>query len=284
MSTADFDVLDYVASTRGSLRAELTGRDADLPDDLVAVLRYLRRRAGETTAWLRVVLVTATHKDARATAFLSSWAYERHWIADALAALSGDPVERAPERTRRQRVDDRFGPLTEAVVGTVHGTALTAVHMAERLVDGYVQDALLARLAELAPAAVADDLARIRATIDRQQRFFLESATTRLAAQRRARALTRTRLRRHAWPLGADGEPAETAHVFDVLFAGKTDWARAVDRRIDAVPGLAGLRLVERSAANPGRPALRIPLRLAAALGRAAASITRRKGDGALAR
>ena len=38
-------------------------------------------------AHLRNVLVTPTHKDARVTAFLVTWAYEKFWIADALPAI-----------------------------------------------------------------------------------------------------------------------------------------------------------------------------------------------------
>jgi hypothetical protein len=144
-----------------------------------------------------------------------------------------------------------------------------------------VQDALLARTAELVPAAVAADLGRLRATIARQQRFFLEAATLRLADSPRARRLVRRRLRRRTWPLGAEAEAADTAMVLAVLFDGDEAWAHAVDRRLDAVPGLAGLRLVERSATHPGRPGLRTTLRRPAASMRAG---TTRKGRDALPR
>lgn len=269
-----FDVLAYAASAHGSHRPELTGVGDPLPEPVRDLLRFVRRRMADTTRWLSLVLVTPTHKDARSTAFLSAWAYERHWIADALTALAGEDAP-APERARR---GDRFAPLTESVVANLHGTALTAVQMAERVVDQLLTDRLLARAAALAPAAVAADLERIRSVLARQQPFFLETATERLAASPRARRLTRMRLSARAWPLGAERDAEEARRALRLLGEGDPGWAVELDARIDELPGLAGLRLMQRTAANPGRAPLRSTVRTAAALGRLAADLTRRKG------
>ena len=46
---------------------------------------------------LRNLLVTATHKDARVTAFLVTWAFEKFWMADAIDAVL---VAHGSDRTR----------------------------------------------------------------------------------------------------------------------------------------------------------------------------------------
>ena len=64
------------------------------------------------------------------------------------------------------------------------------------------------------------------------------------------------------WPIGADKEPAAaTAHALQALFGPDRAWAAAIDARIDALPGLAGLGLVRRTVRKPGRRPIRNPLR-----------------------
>jgi hypothetical protein len=277
VSTGTFDVLAYSADAHGNHRAELTGLGEPLPDVLRAELRYLRSRLSGTTAWLSLVLVTPTHKNARITAFLSGWAYERHWLADALDALTAElPTPSA--RPTRLGLRRRFAPLVEAVVANLHGAALTAVHMAERAVDGVFVEALLAHAIAQAPPPVAADLERLRRVLVRQQAFFTEEAGRLLDSSARARRLSRRRLTGRAWPIGAADDPAGTATALAGLTAADPRWTEQADARIDALPGLAGLGIARRSAANPGRPVLRTTLRPVAALGRLAASVVSRKG------
>jgi hypothetical protein len=261
-SPGHFDVSAYVRQPFGPMRETLTGLGAALPADLADALRYVQRRAQGTGSWLSHVLVTATHKDARITAFLSTWAYEAHWFGDALSALAGVGPVPAIRRGLATKLRDRFGPLREAVVANLHGRALTGVQMTERLVDGWIVDAMLERAQHLAPAAVAADLDRIREGIARQGRFFAESATEALAGSRAARMLARRRLAVRTWPIGADHEPAAaTARALQTLFGPDRSWAAAIDTRIDALPGLAGLHVVRRAVRTPGRRPGRIPLR-----------------------
>lgn len=276
MSTAAFDVLAYSADAFGSHRAHLTGVGEPLPDPLRAELRYIRSRLSGTTRWLSLVLVTPTHKNARITAFLSAWAYERHWLADALDALTGEVREPAGPPPRIG-LRTRFAPLVEAVVANVHGPALTAVHMAERSVDGVFLEALLGHAIGQASGPVAADLERLRRVLVRQRTFFTEEAARLLASSARARRLTRRRLTARAWPIGAGDDPVGTAAALTALSVADPGWAQQADARIAELPGLAGLGIARRSAANPGRPVLRTPLRPVAALGRLAASAVRRK-------
>ncbi|HEY8318000.1 MAG TPA: hypothetical protein VIG76_04165 [Amnibacterium sp.] len=278
MSAAGFDVRAYSLDAQGSLRTRLSGVGEPIDDALRDLLRYLRERFGGTTTWLSLVLVTPTHKDARITAFLSTWAYERHWMSDALLALAGGVPAVPVPRGRVTSAFERLGPLREAVVANVHGRGLSAVHMTERVVDGALLDALLTRAVALAPEAVAHDLEHLREVLERQQEFFLETAHARLAESGRAQRLTRARVLARAWPIGAELDPAGTARALTILTEGDPGWAARLDARIEALPGLAGLGVMRRTAANPGAPALRTPLRPAAALGRLAASVVNKKG------
>jgi hypothetical protein len=246
------------------MRAGLTGVGTAISAELAETLRYLQRRSQGSAAWLSHVLVTPTHKDARITAFLSTWAYERHWLGDAIAALAGVGEAAGTKRSTVLRtIQDRIGPLREAIAANIHGHSLTAVQMTERLIDGWIVDAMLERAQALAPAAVAADLGHVRDAVARQGRFFAETATEALGHSRAARTLARRRLRRRTWPLGADREPAQlTAGALATLFGADRDWATAIDARIDALPGLSGLGLVRRAATKPGRPPLRIPCTL----------------------
>jgi len=261
-STSPFDVAAYVRAPFGPMRQTLQGVGAALPADLAEALRYVQRRAQGTGSWLSHVLVTATHKDARITAFLSTWAYEAHWFGDALVAIAGAGPVPAIRRGIAARLRTRFGPLREAIVANLHGRALTGVQMTERLVDGWIVDAMLERAQQLAPATVAADLARIREGIARQAQFFAESATDALTHSRAARMLARRRLAMRTWPIGADHEPAvATAKALQALFGTDRSWAAEVDQRVDALPGLAGLGLAHRTVRKPGRRPLRMTFR-----------------------
>lgn len=272
MSTGAFDVLAYAADARGTHRRELTGIGEPLPEPLRAELRYLRACLSGTSAWLSLVLVTPTHKNPRITAFLSAWAYERHWLADALDALTARAAAPAapPDRIGLRT---RFAPLAEAVVANLHGSALTAVHMAERAVDGIFVEALLGHAIAQASGPVAADLERLRSVLVRQHSFFTEEAGRLLASSARARRVCRGRLTARTWPIGAGDDPAGTAVALTALTTAHPRWAEEADARIAQLPGLAGLRIASRTAANPGKPVLRTTLRPVATLGRLAASV-----------
>ena len=280
-----FDLKQYTATVQGSLAGDLhVDMYRPLDPSLVEALAYLRRRESESAGWLSRVLVTATHKEARVTAFLSSWAYERHWIAQALAQMSGRQGSGAPALTWLRTVGDRGAPLIESIVGNVHGRAIIAVHLAERLIDTWVIDRMLQRVSAIADdPALAADIRILRTVLGRQQDYLAESARQYLSEGPRSRRLARVRLAAVAWPLGADREPARaTADVVASLFAGDPGWAGELDGQVDALPGLAGLGLMSRSAAKPGRPPLRRVLRPADALGRGIAGlITLGKGTSA---
>lgn len=96
--TAGFDVREFARTAHGSHRGTLDlGALAKEPLDAesVRLARALRDMERATLHRVRDLLVTATHKDARVTAFLTTWMFERFWIADALdAVLDASPAAR----------------------------------------------------------------------------------------------------------------------------------------------------------------------------------------------
>ena len=77
--------------------------------------------------------------------------------------------------------------------------------------------------------------------------FYAAQASKRLDGNRRAKWLTRQALTRFWAPVGSDVMPEpEVRHLISYLFGGKDGAAMTarIDRRIDTLPGLAGLRLV----------------------------------------
>ena len=77
-----------------------------LAADVRGELAMLAVLEAATMAHLRNVLVTHTHKDARVTAFLVTWAFEKFSIADALRGIvdaSAGPVGRCARGRSAQR-------------------------------------------------------------------------------------------------------------------------------------------------------------------------------------
>lgn len=243
-----FDVTAYGQEPVGSLRARLGGVGEPLSPEVIGALHYVRRRLQDTSTWLSKVLVTPTHKEARITAFLATWAYEQHWLGDALGALAGESAALPTPPGFGNRLVARlrqFGPLWAAITANVHGRALIGAQMTERLVDNWLLNSLLARLQLGAPAAVAADLALVRRALGRQAQFFQEVATAELAASARTRRLTRHRLLSRTFPLGAEREPhAATKHALRTAFGADRQWAKGLNARVGELPGLAGLEVL----------------------------------------
>ncbi|MDH6181190.1 hypothetical protein M2152_001372 [Microbacteriaceae bacterium SG_E_30_P1] len=246
----DFDVREFARTAHGSFRSDLElglFREAPLSSDTLRALAYLQVIERATMTHLRSVLVTATHKDARITAFLVTWAYEKYWIADALQQIllahqpegaTSDAVFRTPvERTIR-----------ESIVANIIGVPMIAVHMSLGTVDEWLTQTAYARLSavENRPelTVVTDQFRQVKA---RQLEFFEAQARFRLTESPRARSLTRRRLAKTPWPIGAKAEPeAETRFFFDYLFDSR-EVVDDLDSRIDSLPGQSGLGLIRKA-------------------------------------
>lgn len=263
-----FSVREFARTARGSHRAELDlGAYADTPlaPEIVDVVDLLARLERGAMAYLRSVLVTPTHNDARVTGFLVTWAYEKYWVADALELVAAaHPDHRAGQtagvpvvRRARHALAERFEPILQSVVANLIGDDVVAVHTAAGAIDEWITQAAYERLAATATnPEFTRTLTRLLDVKRRHGDFFAVEARDRLQASAGARRLARRRLGRTTWPLGAETEPpALVARLLgDVVPA--SDLA-AIDARVATLPGLADLNPAARSAARTRKAATR---------------------------
>ena len=251
-SPARFDVRAFARSAQGNhretLRLDEFATDPLSGESLRAV-RYLARLESGTMEQLRNLLVTATHKDARITAFLVTWAFEKFWIADALDAVleangQRKSHEAAEGSTRRSRIEslERRGPIRRAITGLIQGVPIIGVHVTSGLVDEWITRAAYDRL-ETASAnpALSSAIATILAVKARHVAFFDHEARERLTDDRRAVSLTRRSLERQVWPIGAIDRADEDRSFFESFVFGSDEGrARAADigRRVAELPGM----------------------------------------------
>jgi hypothetical protein len=247
-----------------SARLDLEGIDftrfADEPLDAASLrcLRYMHDVESHTMCYLRDVLVTRAHADPEVTAFLAAWAYEEHWHGDAIASVLDAHAEeaglarvRATRRSLPRR--DRLRPMA-FLAASLLSRHVVAVHMAWGAVNEWTTQAAYVRLAKRAGHPVLSELLRrITKQEGRHIDFYAEQARRRLAGSERAQFIVRHALE-HWWePVGAGimGR-AELAFLVTHLFGDDegASVAARLDRHIDRLPGLAGLRLVQGAVAG----------------------------------
>jgi hypothetical protein len=231
-------------------------RDRPLPAGAIRCLRYMHDIEHHTVCYLRDLLVTPAHRDPDITTFLTVWSYEEMWHGQAIGRVLAAHDEthgagRIADLRRRLGVRDRLSPMLHALGSTLAGEAFPAVHMAWGAVNEWTTQAGYARLIDRARHPVLTDLlSRIMRQEGRHIAFYAAEAERRLSGSRRARHLCRTALRRLWRPVGAGVMPrSEVAFMVRELFGddGGRAIAQRIDRRIDGLPGLDGLRLVERA-------------------------------------
>jgi len=251
-SPARFDVRGFARTAQGNHRETLRLAEfatEPLSAESIRAVRFLARLESGTMEQLRNLLVTATHKDARITAFLVTWAFEKFWIADALDAVleaNGQPKSHdAPEgSTRRARNEstERRGPIRRAIAGLVQGVPIIGVHVTTGLVDEWVTQAAYDRL-DVASAshALSSTIATILAVKARHVAFFDDEARRRLTDDARAITLTRRSLERQAWPLGAIDRAGDDRSFFESSVFGDDNGperASEIGRRVAELPGM----------------------------------------------
>jgi hypothetical protein len=247
-----FSVREFARTGRGNFRSELRladYADAPLDADTLRTVRYLGQLESATMEQLRNLLVTATHKDARVTAFLVTWAFEKFWMADALDAVleaNGRPRAKDEDDGSRRKTfaeaGERRGPISRAIGALRQGTDVVAMHMTTGLVDEWV---MRAAYEDLVTNAHSDSLAHtvgiIVDTKKRHEQFFAEAANEGLTDSRRSVAMTRTALGKTAWPVGAINRSADDRAFFERrVFGGEAGAARIADirRRVAGIHGM----------------------------------------------
>jgi hypothetical protein len=254
-----FDIEDYKQRTDRLRWDDLdleSFASSPLPAGALRCLRYMHDVEYHTVCYLRDLLVSPAHRDVDITSFLSFWVFEEFWHGEALAAVLSAHGEAAGQRRvarmRRQLGwAERLRPLTMMFGSALAGEDFVAVHMTWGAINEWTTQAGYSQLARRAHHSVlAELLRRIMRQEGRHIDFYASQAQRRLASSRRAQRLTRFALR-HLWsPVGSGVMPRqETAHLASYLMSGPDGLAVAqrIDRRIDRLPGLSGLALLERS-------------------------------------
>ncbi len=247
-----FDVREFTRTAHGNHRGSLQLDEysaTPLNAESVRMVRYLGRLEGATMEHLRNLLVTATHKDARVTAFLVTWAFEKFWIADALDAVleaNGLPrFQEVPEgkrRYRRAEAADRRGPIRRAVSAIRLGVPIIAVHTTMGLIDEWITRAAYLRLAaQSKSAALASTITMILDVKKRHAEFFDDESRRRLSESARAVKLTRKTLVTMSWPIGAVDRAAEDRSFFETYVFGGAEGVESASEIESRVAGLPGL-------------------------------------------
>ncbi len=252
-----FDIADYKRRTGPVVFDDLDLAHFERQPLATPVLRCIAAMHDvefHTVCYLRDLLVTPAHADPEITAFLTFWNHEELWHGEALAAVlhangwtAGD--SRIGSLRRGLGVRDRVRPLISLVGSTLVGDDFVALHMTWGALNESCAQASYGQLARRADDPVLTELLhRIMRQEGRHLDFYASEAVKRLARSARARRLTRWALRSFWAPVGSGVIPAaEMRFLSSYLFGdeeGRTA-TRRIDRRLQRLPGLDQLNLVE---------------------------------------
>jgi hypothetical protein len=275
-SAVGFDVRAYARNPQ-----ELRRTDVDLTQlttrplapTTVRAITHLAGAERHTIRLLRDVLVTPSHKEARVTAFLTTWAYEQYWIGDTLdAVLEANGTAHAPRPgilpTLRRALGDRTLPMYNALTTNLIGDDFVAAHMVRGLLDTMVSRLAYQRLAVLESRPELVQLVdRIRSVKEPHLAFYELQARERLARSPRAQRLTRLALTiLWSWPGSRYEDRATTSAVVRHLLGDPSCRAMVaeVDDRIGQLPGLSGVyplrHAVARYRLGRGVPSHTVPI------------------------
>ncbi len=229
-----------------------------LDEHSLRALRYMHDVEFHTICYLRDLLVTRAHKDPEITAFLTFWAYEEYWHGEAIAkVLTAHGIEAGTPRIESSRGSLGFSDKTSTLISMLASAVLkdfVAVHMTWGAINEWTTQAGYSQLIARSQHPVLTELLRrIMKQEGRHIDVYLTQANLRLTNNRGAQRLTRWLLK-HKWaPVGSGVMPqSETDFMVGFLFGGSDGLgvAERIDRRIDRIPGLNGMRLITRAAGN----------------------------------
>ncbi len=255
-----FNVREFARTAVGSHRDEIdldAFTERPLEPATLRVLAYARELERSTLTYLRNVLVTPTHKDARVTAFLTTWAFEKFWIADAfdviVRAHGIDPTagpKPGPLKAFSLELAERATPIVEAFRANSIGPDVIGLHLSSVTIDEWITEGAYSRLAELDPHPVLVGLLERVQTVKARHRLFVEvDARRRLEDTAKARSLAKRALPRVALPIGAaSNATSETAFFYETLVDAAL--AESIDERVRSLPGLGSLHLVKTARAK----------------------------------
>jgi hypothetical protein len=267
----EFDLDKYL---RSSKKVDLSGvewdriRDHRLAPDEARCLAYMMDIESHTVIFLRDLLATRAANEPDVTAFLSCWVYEELWHGEAFSRFLGEAGydlgpdgERVfgdspfPSRyARNTRIRELLGSKGYwSHVGSMVGSKLFADFVAVHMTWGAVNElSTLSSYHRLIATTEHPILVQLLQAIIKDERrhfaFYRSQARMRLARSKQARTSVRWALQ-HMWAVVGTGvrPQAETDHVVITLFGGADGLAVAkeMDETISALPGLAGLTIMQ---------------------------------------
>ena len=235
-------------------------RSHPVAPDHLRCLRYMHDVEQHTSCYLRNLLNTRAHHDPEISTFLTLWNHEEYWHGEALArvlAAHEEPAGTERVAAMRARLGWRIttSPLLWGAFSAVTRSFL-AVHMTFGAVNEWTTQGGYARLVqETDQPVLAELLRRIMRQEGRHIDFYRQTAVAHLADDAGAQRTTRRALRMLWSPVGAKAMPeTEIQHLVRTLFGGPDGEAVAarIDRRVDQLPGLAGLGLMDRTLTHYG--------------------------------
>jgi hypothetical protein len=224
-----------------------------LRPDLLRCIRYMHDVEQHTTCYMRNLLNTRAHEDPEITEFLTLWNFEEHWHGEALGDVlraHGEPGGATRVAAMRRRLRNRVtnSPLVWLAMSSTTKHFL-AVHMTFGVINEWTTQAGYARLSALADHEVLSELLRrIKRQEGRHIDYYLTEARRYLDVGSGAQRTVRLFLRSLWRPVGATVMPEpEIRHVVRTLFADDDgrEVAARIDRRIDGLPGLEGMGLMD---------------------------------------
>ena len=271
----DFDLDKYL---RASKKVDLSGVAWDeIKNHPVSVaearcLAYMMDIESHTVIFLRDLLATRAAFEPDITAFLSCWVYEELWHGEAFSRFLGEAGFDLGDEERTKWNDpypSRVGRNTWirrkmgakgyfAHIGTLIGSAgvkdFPALHMAWGALNEYSTLTGYHRLiAKTDHPVMIELLTKVIKDERRHYAFYRQQAKLRLERSSRARKVTRWALE-HVWaPVGTGVRPQEETDFVVAYLMGDEDGratAREMDEVFSELPGLSGLRLVEKSTAE----------------------------------
>lgn len=237
-------------------------RDRPLSPEALRCLRYMHDIEHHTVCYLRDLLLTPAHRDPEITSFLACWVYEELWHGEAIASVlaAHDETAGTPRIARlrqRRKWRDALGLAAHFGTSALAGEQFIAVHMSWGAVNEWTTQAGYGRLAtKEANPVLSELLRRIMRQEGRHIDVYATEAGRRLAESPRAQKMARFALRRLWKPVGSGVMPKdEVGFLCRYLFSGDDGRAVAqrIDRRVDRLPGLAGLDLVTRAVGDFSR-------------------------------
>lgn len=230
-------------------------RSEPLDPDHLRCIRYMHDVEQHTSCYLRNLLNTKAHHDPDVTTFLTLWNYEEHWHGEALARVleaHGEAGGTPRVAAMRHRLGWRITTSPLVWMGFSAATKhFLAVHMTFGAINEWTTQGGYARLASLSGhPELSTLLRRIMRQEGRHIDYYRQMAVAHLEGSRAAQRTTRAMVRGLWDPVGSKVMPDEECrHLVRTLFGGPDGRAivERIDRRIDRLPGLADLGLMDRS-------------------------------------